>query len=100
MARRDQPSHLAELGEHGLEPIDLVAVNLYPFAETVARPEVTLAEALEQIDIGGPTLLRAAAKNFAAVIPLCDPADYAMVLEALRGAGRDAGAGGRPPGRG
>jgi phosphoribosylaminoimidazolecarboxamide formyltransferase/IMP cyclohydrolase len=89
LARRDRPSHLAELAEHGLEPIDLVAVNLYPFAETVARPEVTLAEALEQIDIGGPTLLRAAAKNFTAVIPLCDPADYAMVLEALRGAGLD-----------
>lgn len=89
LARRDQPSHLAELAEHGLEPIDLVAVNLYPFAETVARPEVTLAEALEQIDIGGPTLLRAAAKNFPAVIPLCDPADYATVLDALRGEGLD-----------
>jgi len=89
LARRDQPSHLADLAEHGLEPIDLVAVNLYPFAETVARPEVTLAEALEQIDIGGPTLLRAAAKNFPAVISLCDPADYAMVLESLRGGGLD-----------
>lgn len=89
LARRDRPSHLAELAEHGLEPIDLVAVNLYPFAETVSRPEVTLAEALEQIDIGGPTLLRAAAKNFPAVIPLCDPADYAPVLEALRQGGPD-----------
>ncbi len=89
LARRDRPSHLAELAGLGLELIDLVAVNLYPFAETVARPEVTLAEALEQIDIGGPTLLRAAAKNFPAVIPLCDPADYGLVLEALRGEGLD-----------
>lgn len=89
LARRDQPAHLAELAEHGLEPIDLVAVNLYPFAETVARSEVTLAEALEQIDIGGPTMLRAAAKNFPSVIPLCDPDDYGMVLEALRGEGLD-----------
>jgi phosphoribosylaminoimidazolecarboxamide formyltransferase/IMP cyclohydrolase len=89
LARRDQPSHLAELAEHGLELIDLVAVNLYPFAETVARHEVTLAEALEQIDIGGATMLRAAAKNLTAVIPLCDPADYAPVLEALRRGGLD-----------
>ena len=89
LARRDRPSHLAELAKHGLEPVDLVAVNLYPFAETVSQPGVTLAEALEQIDIGGPTLLRAAAKNFPAVIPLCDPTDYAPVLEALRKGGLD-----------
>ncbi|MCL6650221.1 MAG: bifunctional phosphoribosylaminoimidazolecarboxamide formyltransferase/IMP cyclohydrolase, partial [Chloroflexi bacterium] len=85
LARRDQPADLAELAQHGIAPIDLVCVNLYPFGETIARPGVSVAEALEQIDIGGPTLLRAAAKNYASVIPLCDPADYGPVLEALQG---------------
>ncbi|HSR32207.1 MAG TPA: bifunctional phosphoribosylaminoimidazolecarboxamide formyltransferase/IMP cyclohydrolase [Anaerolineae bacterium] len=85
LARRDVPAHLEELKRHGLGPIDLVAVNLYPFERTVAEPDVKLASALEQIDIGGPTLLRAAAKNYPAVLPLCDPADYAAVLEVLAG---------------
>ena len=84
LARRDKPEHLRELEEHGLEAIDLVAVNLYPFVETVAQPDVQLEDALEQIDIGGPTLLRAAAKNFPHVLPLVDPADYGPTLEALR----------------
>jgi phosphoribosylaminoimidazolecarboxamide formyltransferase/IMP cyclohydrolase len=84
LARRDRPEHLRELAEHGLGLIDLVAVNLYPFVETVAQPDVTLEEALEQIDIGGPTMLRAAAKNFPHVLPLVDPADYGPVLETLR----------------
>ncbi len=84
LARRDRPAHLAQLAELGLAPIDLLVVNLYPFQQTVARPEVTLDEAIEQIDIGGVALLRAAAKNFAHVLPLVDPADYAPVLEALR----------------
>jgi phosphoribosylaminoimidazolecarboxamide formyltransferase/IMP cyclohydrolase len=70
----------AALAAHGYAPIDLVAVNLYPFRETIARPGVTLDEALEQVDIGGPTLLRAAAKNFPAVVVLGDPADYTPVL--------------------
>ena len=83
LARR-QPAHLDELAAHAIGPIDLVAVNLYPFAPTVARPDVTLAEAVEQIDIGGVALLRAAAKNFAAVTVLCDPADYPQVLAELR----------------
>ncbi|MDH7485073.1 MAG: bifunctional phosphoribosylaminoimidazolecarboxamide formyltransferase/IMP cyclohydrolase [Anaerolineae bacterium] len=83
LARRE-PAHLAELAAHAIGPLDLVAVNLYPFAQTVARPEVTLAEAVEQIDIGGVALLRAAAKNFAAVTVLCDPADYPPVLAELR----------------
>ena len=86
LARRD-PAHLAELEAQGIAPIDLVAVNLYPFAKTVARPETTLAEAVEQIDIGGVTLLRAAAKNFAYVAVVSDPADYATVLAELRGQG-------------
>ena len=87
LARRDVPGHLRELEEHGLEPIDLVAVNLYPFVETVAQPDIRLEDALEQIDIGGPTMLRAAAKNFLHVLPLVDPADYGPVLEALRAGG-------------
>ena len=87
LARRDWPEHLRELEEHGLAPIDLVAVNLYPFVETVARPDVALEDALEQIDIGGPAMLRAAAKNFPHVLPLVDPADYAPALAALRSGG-------------
>ena len=81
LARRDQPSDLADLATHGLGPIDLVVTNLYPFRETVAAPGVTLEEALDQIDIGGVTLLRAAAKNFPAVLVLCDPADYGPTLD-------------------
>ena len=77
LARREDPSHVAQMEEHGIGTIDLIAVNLYPFAETVSKPDVTLMDALEQIDIGGPTMVRAAAKNFPAVIVLIDPADYA-----------------------
>ena len=91
LARRDRDADAAELAEHGIEPVDLVAVNLYPFVETVTGGPVTLAEALEEIDIGGPTLLRAAAKNHPWVLPLVDPDDYGAVLEALRGDGVDAG---------
>jgi len=83
LARRE-PDHLAELAAHGIGTVDLVAVNLYPFAQTIAQPGVTLAEAVEQIDIGGVALLRAAAKNFAAVTVLCDPADYGATLSELR----------------
>ena len=82
LARRDS-GHLAELEKLSLAPIDLVVVNLYPFTETVARPGCTLEEAVEQIDIGGVTLLRAGAKNFASVVVLSDPADYPGVIEAL-----------------
>jgi len=84
LARRDHPGDRADLAQHGITPIDLVAVNLYPFRETVARPEVTDAEAIEQIDIGGPAMLRSAAKNHRAVIALVDPDDYPVVLAALR----------------
>ena len=86
---RDTADDAAELAAHAIAPIDLVVCNLYPFAATVARPNVTTAEAVEQIDIGGVTLLRAAAKNFARVIVLCDPADYAPMLAALAGGGPD-----------
>ena len=83
LARR-VPEHLQELASHGISPIDLVVCNLYPFGATIARAGVTDAEAVEEIDIGGVTLLRAAAKNFDAVLVVCDPADYASVLEILR----------------
>jgi phosphoribosylaminoimidazolecarboxamide formyltransferase/IMP cyclohydrolase len=83
------PDALAELAQHGIAPVHLVACNLYPFEATVSKPGVTDAEAIEQIDIGGVTLLRAAAKNFESVVVLSDPADYAAVLEALRGGGLD-----------
>lgn len=84
LARRDRPAHMAQLAEHGLAPIDLLVVNLYPFQQTIARPDATLEEAIEQIDIGGVALLRAAAKNFAHVVSLVDPADYAATLAELR----------------
>jgi phosphoribosylaminoimidazolecarboxamide formyltransferase / IMP cyclohydrolase len=82
LARRT-PEHLDELAHHSIAAVDLVVCNLYPFAATVARPDVTEAEAVEEIDIGGVTLLRAAAKNFESVTVVCDPADYPVVLEAL-----------------
>src|SRR5690606_22615658 len=88
--RRGNAEDEAELIKHNLDAIDLVAGNLYPFVETVTGGDVTLAEALEQIDIGGPTMIRAAAKNHPAVVPVIDPADYAAVLEALRNGGPDA----------
>ena len=83
LARRDVPEHMAALAEHGITPIDLVAVNLYPFRETVARKGVTAEQAIENIDIGGPSMLRSAAKNFESVWVVCDPSDYARVLAAI-----------------
>jgi phosphoribosylaminoimidazolecarboxamide formyltransferase / IMP cyclohydrolase len=83
LARRDVAEHVAAIREHGIEPIDLVAVNLYPFRETAARAGVAPDEVIEQIDIGGPSMLRSAAKNFAAVTVVVDPADYGRVLAAL-----------------
>lgn len=84
LARRDLPQDCADLEAQQIPLIDLVVVNLYPFQQTVARPEVTLAEAIDQIDIGGPTLLRASAKNHAHVTVLCDPDQYDVYLEELR----------------
>ena len=80
LARRDVPEHMAALDEHDIAPIDLVAVNLYPFRETVARKGVTPEDAIENIDIGGPSMLRSAAKNFESVWVIVDPDDYARVL--------------------
>jgi len=84
LARRDKPEHLAALEAHGIAPIDLVAVNLYPFRETIADPRVTFEDAIEQIDIGGPAMLRSAAKNHAGVLVVVDPGDYGRVLAAVR----------------
>ena len=84
LARRDLPAHMAALEQHGIGRIDLLAVNLYPFQQTVARPGVTLDEAIENIDIGGPAMLRAAAKNHAGVTVIVDPADYQPVLQQLQ----------------
>ena len=86
--RRDSDEHVRQMRELGFGPIDLLAVNLYPFEEVAARPGVTLSEVVENIDIGGPCLLRAAAKNFASVTVICDSADYARVAEELRAQGR------------
>ncbi len=84
LARRDQPDHLAQLAEQGIEQIDLVVVNLYPFAQTVRQPATTLDQALEQIDIGGVALLRAAAKNFPGVAAVSNPTQYASVLRDVK----------------
>jgi phosphoribosylaminoimidazolecarboxamide formyltransferase/IMP cyclohydrolase len=83
LARRDLPEHMAAIAEHGIAPIDLVVVNLYPFQQTAARPGVTPEEVIEQIDIGGPSMLRSAAKNFASVTTVVDPADYGAALSTL-----------------
>ena len=88
LARRDLPSHLEALKENAIEFIDLVCVNLYPFAATIAREGVTMEEAVENIDIGGPSMLRSAAKNWRDVTVVCDPGDYALVLDEIRRSGR------------
>ena len=87
LARRDKPEHMRELAEHGIETIDLVVNNLYPFEATMNRTGVSEEEAIENIDIGGPAMLRAAAKNYASIVVLCDPADYDAALSALQDGG-------------
>ncbi|HET9386634.1 MAG TPA: bifunctional phosphoribosylaminoimidazolecarboxamide formyltransferase/IMP cyclohydrolase [Gemmatimonadales bacterium] len=84
LARRDNQAHMKAMKEHEITPIDLVAVNLYPFRETIAKPETTFEQAIEQIDIGGPSMLRSAAKNHRDVIVIVDPADYGAVVEDLK----------------
>ena len=84
LARRGHPGDERALAEHGITPIDLVAVNLYPFRDTIAKPDATFDDAVEQIDIGGPSMLRSAAKNHAAVIVVVDPDDYPAVMAALK----------------
>ncbi|WP_338845779.1 bifunctional phosphoribosylaminoimidazolecarboxamide formyltransferase/IMP cyclohydrolase [Massilia sp. W12] len=83
LARRDFPAHMQALSEHGIPTIDMVVVNLYPFQQTVAKQECSLEDAIENIDIGGPAMLRSSAKNHKDVVVICDPADYARVLEEI-----------------
>ena len=84
LARREVETDVAALAEHGIEPFDLVCVNLYPFEQVAREHGVREEEAVEMIDVGGPAMLRAAAKNFAHVAPVCRPADYSPVLAELR----------------
>src|SRR5690606_19355540 len=84
LARLDREDHHRQLSAHGIVPIEIVCVNLYPFQETIAREDASLEEAIENIDIGGPAMLRAAAKNHEQVTVLIDPADYPEVLRQLR----------------
>ena len=91
LARRDVASHTAQLGQHDIDAIDLVAVNLYPFVRTVTDPGASLADALENIDIGGPTMIRAAAKNFLDVLVVVDPSDYVWMGERLTDGGAASG---------
>ncbi|MBF0558972.1 MAG: bifunctional phosphoribosylaminoimidazolecarboxamide formyltransferase/IMP cyclohydrolase [Nitrospirae bacterium] len=87
LSRRDHPKDMDDIKKHGIQPIDLVVVNLYPFEQTIAKPSVTFEEAIENIDIGGPTMLRAAAKNYQDVAVIVDPADYKAVSDELKSSG-------------
>lgn len=91
LSRRDLPEDVADMEANNIRPLDLVVVNLYPFESTIAQPNVSVAEAIEQIDIGGPTLLRAAAKNFAYLTVLCNPSQYSEYLTELRSQGEVSG---------
>ncbi|KRM33337.1 bifunctional purine biosynthesis protein purh [Agrilactobacillus composti DSM 18527 = JCM 14202] len=84
LAKRDDPEHMAMLEKEDIKPIDLVCVNLYPFKATIEKPDVTQAQAIENIDIGGPSMLRSAAKNYISVLPVVDPKDYPGVIKALQ----------------
>jgi phosphoribosylaminoimidazolecarboxamide formyltransferase/IMP cyclohydrolase len=84
---RDNPEHVEMMKAHGIKPIDMVVVNLYQFEKTVAKEGVTLEEAIENIDIGGPSMLRASAKNFRHVTVIVDPADYEIVLQEMKKTG-------------
>ena len=84
LAVRDNEEHVAQMEKHGIKGIDLVAVNLYPFKETIAKPDVTLAEAIENIDIGGPAMVRASAKNFKFVTIVTNPAKYNEVIAQIK----------------
>ena len=87
LARRDDESHLQALKENSIEFIDMVCVNLYPFRQTISKPDVTMEDAIENIDIGGPSMLRSAAKNYKDVTVVCDPADYAQIIEQIKAGG-------------
>ncbi|MCD6152025.1 MAG: bifunctional phosphoribosylaminoimidazolecarboxamide formyltransferase/IMP cyclohydrolase, partial [Deltaproteobacteria bacterium] len=83
LGRRDLPQHMEKMAAHGIDPIDLVIVNLYPFEATISKPDCSFAEAIENIDIGGPTMLRSAAKNFRDVTVIIDPLDYRPLLDEM-----------------
>ena len=87
LALRDDESHLQALKENSIEFIDMVCVNLYPFRQTISKPDVTMEDAIENIDIGGPSMLRSAAKNYKDVTVVCDPADYAQIIEQIKAGG-------------
>ena len=87
LARRDIPEHMKALEDNGIETIDLVCVNLYPFRETIAKPDVTMEDAVEHIDIGGPSMLRSSAKNWESVTVVCNPEDYATILSEIEATG-------------
>lgn len=88
LGRRDVANHVDTMEKHGIKPIDIVVVNLYAFEKTVAKKGCTLDEAIENIDIGGPTLLRAAAKNYKDVTVIVDPSDYAIIIKELKDTGQ------------
>ena len=87
LGKRDNAEHMKQMKTHGIEPIDLVVVNLYPFEKTVAKPDCTLEEAIENIDIGGPTMLRSSAKNYHDVAVVTDPQDYEKIIEEMKKSG-------------
>jgi phosphoribosylaminoimidazolecarboxamide formyltransferase / IMP cyclohydrolase len=89
---RSNPEHNRVMKEHGIEPIDMVLVNLYPFKQTIAKPGCTLEDAIENIDIGGPAMLRSAAKNHESVTVLIDPSDYKAVLDEMKNSGGEVSA--------
>jgi phosphoribosylaminoimidazolecarboxamide formyltransferase / IMP cyclohydrolase len=89
LARRDNPKDMEELRKYGIETIDMVVVNLYPFEETISKPGVTFTEAIENIDIGGPAMLRSASKNFQGVAVIVDPSDYGKIMEEMKGSNGD-----------
>jgi phosphoribosylaminoimidazolecarboxamide formyltransferase / IMP cyclohydrolase len=89
LSRRDNPKDMEEIKKHGIETIDVVVVNLYPFEATIAKPGVTFDEAIENIDIGGPAMLRSASKNFRHVAVIVDPSDYEKVIAEMKSLGGD-----------
>ncbi len=87
LSRRNNPKDMEDIKKHGIGTIDLVVVNLYPFEKTIAKPNVTFDEAIENIDIGGPAMLRASSKNFADVVVIVDPGDYSTILAEMKKSG-------------
>lgn len=84
LSRRNNPKDMEEIKKHGIDTIDMVVVNLYPFEETISKPDVTFEDAIENIDIGGPTMLRSASKNFRDVVVLADPSDYEQIVQEMK----------------